>query len=108
MAMDLSDLDYSTLRVTDPIVMANESKLRCNEMRNLLEEMRIRENSRITEIESIRSYMKELLTLMQSKIVEDKNQPLTQTATPAFIHEYPESSGSPKIETNKMARTIHS
>lgn len=101
MATDLPDVEYSALRITDPIAIANESRLRCDEMRNMLEEMRIRENTRIAEVDSIRSDMKELLSLMRSKVVEDKSPSLTQTINPTFTHEYPESSSVQKLKPIK-------
>ncbi|RKF54335.1 hypothetical protein GcC1_212026, partial [Golovinomyces cichoracearum] len=54
------------------LAISNEANYRCDEMRQIILDMRIREEVRIKEAQQMRADMTELMTLMRGNLLKDR------------------------------------
>lgn len=52
----------------NPLLIANETMVRCNEIRQIIEDMRREKQARTEEVEEMRMEMRELMTAMREMV----------------------------------------
>ena len=71
--------------IPDPLAVAQETIARCNEMWQLVEDIKCREQARIMEVEQMRNDMKEMISLLRGKVPEAEPSQALPTPTPAPV-----------------------